>query len=378
MIIFLTDGLPTYGVTDERAIVESIRRANENLDASIHVFGVGNDVNTHLLDDLASQNDGMVTYVRPGESLEGVLTSFYSKIEHPLLTDLELRFEGFTAADVYPRQLPDLFYGSRIAVAGRYSNVTSDEVSIRLSGQSAGRPTSQVFRFSLDDEAENPFIPRLWATRRIGDLLDEVRVRGESSQLIEEIEILGLRYGIVNPYTTEIVQAQVSGVSSAAFMSLYQQDLDGDGILDINQVSGEATVGARVQNLSYQQAMQSDQAVGSNVANIGDQSVAQVGFYALDLKLLIGRGLDLDTLLDGNWLEANVDQVIRFGSDEYFEMAQNPAANQIMQAGPNVVFEFDGKLIVIEETVSQLQSGGVEQGMGSWDWLWSLLEWLLY
>jgi Ca-activated chloride channel family protein len=377
MIIFLTDGLPTAGVIDESEIVESVRRANEHLDASIHVFGVGYDVNTHLLDAIVSQNHGMVTYVQTGESLEGVLTDFYSGIEHPLMTDLEIRFEGFTVADVYPRELPDLFYGSSMAVTGRYSNMTSDEVSIRLSGKSAGRPTSQDFHFSLDHEAENPFIPRLWATRRIGDLLDEVRVRGESSQLVEEIEILGLRYGIVTPYTTEIVEAQLSGVSSDAFMNLYQQDLNGDGVLDINQVSGEATVGARVQNLSYQQAMQSNQAIGSNVASVGDQSVAQVGYYALDLKLIIERGLDLDSLMDGNWIDSNVDQMIRFGSDEYFEMAQNPAANQIMQAGPNVVFEFDGKIIAIQETASQAQNAGVEPGLGSWNWLWSMLAWLI-
>ncbi len=377
MILFLTDGLPTAGITDERAIVESVRRANEELGASIHVFGVGYDVNTHLLDNIASQNHGTVTYVQPGDSLEGTLTGFYSRIAHPLLTDLELRYEGFTVADVYPRELPDLFLGSSIAVAGRYSNVTSNEVGIRLSGQSAGQPTTQVFSFSLDDEAENPFIPRLWATRRIGDLLDEVRVRGESTQLVEEIETLGLRYGIVTPYTTEIVQAQLSGVFSDAFNSLYQQDLDGDGVLDINEVSGEATVGARVQNLTYQQAMQSNQAIGSNVSNIGDKSVAQVGFYALDLELIVGRGLDLNTLLDENWLEGNVDQVIRFGSDEYFEMAENPAANQIMQAGPNVVFEFDGRLIAIQESTAPMQDGTVDQEIGFWEWLWSMLAYLL-
>ena len=184
MIIFLTDGLPTAGVTDERAIVERVRQANDQLDASLHVFGVGYDVNTRLLDDLASQNHGTVTYVQPGESLEEVLTSFYGKIAHPLLTDIELHYEGFSVTDVYPRQLPDLFFGSSIAVTGRYTNVQSNEVRIRLSGRLAGDPTTQVFNFSIDNQAENPFIPRLWATRRIGDLLDEVRVKGERDLLV--------------------------------------------------------------------------------------------------------------------------------------------------------------------------------------------------
>lgn len=376
MILFLTDGLPTAGVTDERAIVERVRQTNDQLDASLHVFGVGYDVNTHLLDDLASQNHGTVTYVQPGESLEGVLTNFYGKIAHPLLTDLELRYEGFTVTDGYPHQLPDLFFGSSIAVTGRYTNVQSGEVSIRLSGRLAGEPTTQVFNFSVDNEAENPFIPRLWATRRIGVLLDEVRVKGERASLIEEIESLGLRYGIVTPYTIDIVQAQLSGVSSDSIMRLYQQDLDGDGALDINQASGEATVGARVQNLSYQQAMQSNQAIGSNVSNIGDKSVAQVGYYALDLELIVKRGLDPNVSLDENWFEDNIDQLIQFGSDEYFEMAKDPSANQILQAGPNVLFEYDGKVIAVEENVSAMQDDTVKHEIGFWELLLSMLEWL--
>ncbi|UCF61918.1 MAG: VWA domain-containing protein, partial [Anaerolineaceae bacterium] len=361
MIVFLTDGLPTAGVTDERVIVDRVRQSNEELQVSLHVFGVGYDVNTHLLDDLASQNNGTVTYVQPGDSLEGALTSFYGLIAHPLLTDLELRFEGLTVTDVYPRQLPDLYFGSSIAVTGRYTGVKSDKVDIRLFGRVAGEPTIQVFNFSVDEEAENPFIPRLWATRRIGDLLDEVRVDGESDALVEEIETLGLRYGIVTPYTINIVEAQLNGVSSDAFMQLYRQDLDGDGVLDINKVSGEATVGARVQNLTYQQAMQSNQATGSNIYNNGDKSVAQVGYYALDMELFVKRGLDPNVSLDENWLAGNADHVILFGSDEYFELAKDPSANQILQAGPNVIFEYDGKVVAVQENDSTIQNITVER-----------------
>jgi Ca-activated chloride channel family protein len=339
---------------------------------------VGYDVNTHLLDDLASQNHGTVTYVQPGESLEGALTSFYGLIAHPLLTDLEIRFEGLKVNDVYPRQLPDLYFGSSIAVTGRYTSMKSNEVSIRLSGQTTGQPTTQVFNFSVDDEAENPFIPRLWATRRIGDLLDEVRVNGERDVLVDEIEALGLRYGIVTPYTIDIVQAQLSGVSSDAVMQLYRQDLDGDGVLDINKVSGEATIGARVQNLTYQQAMQSNQATGSNIINNGEKSVAQVGYYALDLELFVKRGLGPNVLLDDDWLAGNADHVILFGSDEYFELAKDPSANQIMQAGPNVIFEYDGKVVAVQENASTRENETVEREIGFFEWLLSMLEWIFY
>jgi Ca-activated chloride channel family protein len=376
MIVFLTDGLPTAGVTDEGAIVERVRRANDETGASLHVFGVGYDVNTHLLDDIASQNNGTVTYVQPGENLEGVLTSFYEVIAHPLLTDLELRYEGVTVEDVYPHQLPDLYFGSSLAVTGHYTDMQSDELNIRLFGRLAGEPTFQIFNFNVDDEAENPFVPRLWATRRIGDLLDELRVNGEQDPLIEEIRTLGLRYGIVTPYTIDIIQGQLSGVSSDATMMLYHQDLDGDGVPDINKVSGEATVGARAQNLAYQQAMQSNQAIGSNVSNNGDKNVAQVGYYALDLDLYITRGFDANLAIDEDWMADNVDQVIRFGSDAYFEMAKDASTNQILQAGPNVIFEYDGQIIAVQEDASPMQNATMEREVGFWEWLISMLEWL--
>jgi hypothetical protein len=91
------------------------------------------------------------------------------------------------------------------------------------------------------------------------------------------------------------------------------------------------------------------------------------------LRLIVGRGLDLEALLQGDWLEENVDAVIRFGSDEYFELAQDATANQIMQAGPNVVFEFEGRIVAIEEDAASTQDGAVSQFVGSWDWLWAML-----
>jgi len=363
VIVFLTDGLPTAGVTDEAAIVDSARLGNESVGASIHVFGVGYDVNTHLLDRIAAQNHGAVTYVQPGESLERALTTFYSQIAHPLLTDVEAEFEGLTVEDVYPRQLPDLFVGSSLALVGRYSTADFTIATVQLRGLMAGEVWEQVYDFDLTEAGEHPFVARLWATRRVGDLLDRVRVEGETATLVEEIEDLGLRYGIVTPYTVGVVQGQASGAASAANMQLYQQDLDGDGLPDINQVSGAATVGARAQNLAYQQATQVGLAAGANVVNVGDQSAAQVGRYAFDLNLVVRLGLDSLPVADEGWLEENADRIVRFASAEYFELAKDAAVNQLLQAGPNVVFEHEGKVIAVQADPPPTQQAPAPQGV---------------
>ena len=385
VIVFLTDGLPTAGVTDEAAIVDSVRLGNDVVGASIHVFGVGYDVNTHLLDRIAAQNHGAVTYVQPDESLERVLTTFYSQIAHPLLTDVEVEIEGLTVEEVYPRQLPDLFVGSSLALVGRYSTADSSAAVVRLRGLMAGEVWEQVYSFDLTEAGEHPFVTRLWATRRVGDLLDRVRVEGETAALVEEIEALGLRYGIVTPYTVGVVQGQASGAASAANMQLYQQDLDGDGQPDINQVSGAATVGARAQNLAYQQATQVGLAAGANVVNVGDKSAAQVGRYAFDLSLVANLGLDSLAAADEGWLEENADRIVRFASAEYFELAKDTAVNQLLQAGPNVVFEHEGKIIAVQANAPPTQQTPAPQGMdheepeksGDLDsFLLDLMQWL--
>jgi Ca-activated chloride channel family protein len=220
--------------------------------------------------------------------------------------------------------------------------------TVRLRGLMAGEAWEQVYDFDLMKASDHPFVSRLWATRRVGELLDQVRVEGETTALVKEIKSLGLRYGIVTPYTVGVVQGQASGAASAANMQLYQQDLDGDGQPDINQVSGAATVGARAQNLAYQQATQVGLAAGANVVNVGDKSAAQVGRYAFDLSLVADLGLDSLAAADEEWLEENVDRTVRFGSAEYFELAKDAAVNQLLQAGPNVVFEHEGKVIAVQ------------------------------
>lgn len=382
-IIFLTDGLPTAGVFDEAKIIELVRLGNLSVEASIHVLGVGYDVNTHLLDRIAAQNHGDVMYVQPGESLETTLTSFYSQIAHPLMTNLELSFDGLTVEDVYPRQLPDLFVGSSLALVGRYTNLNSDDISVRLSGKKAGKSWSQTFHYNLTDAGDYPFVSRLWATRHIGELLDEVRVEGERAALVEEIETVGINFGIVTPYTIDIVQGQLSGAASDATMKLYQQDLDGDGRPDINQVSGAATVGARAQNLAYQQTTQANLAVGANVMTIGEKNMAQVGQYAFDLALVNSYNPRDLTMADDAWVFENADRIIQFGSDAYFELAKDPTANKQLQAGPNVIFEYNGEMIAVQiGSVSPPQSQDVlptqdvspGKDLSFFSWLLSLVK----
>jgi Ca-activated chloride channel family protein len=349
MVVFLTDGLPTAGITDEALIGRLVTKTNAAVEARLHVFGVGYDVNTHLLDGLAAENGGTVTYVRPGENLELALTEFYGKIAHPLLTDLEVEFEGFEASDLYPEVLPDLFQGSSLMLTGRYRSKTAgDSVSVRVRGRAGAERREYVYHLNLEETGGHDFVPRLWATRRVGALLDRVRVEGASPALEDEIRELGLNYGIVTPYTAFVIDGQAEGAASGANMALYD-------LQEVNQASGRVTIEARVQNQMYQQAAQASLATGANVANYGKRSLAQVGVQQVDLALLQGRD-DLEGPITSDWLERNVeaDRTVEFGSDEYFALAEDPEIRLYLQGGPNVVFAYKGEVITVQDPDHQV------------------------
>ena len=109
-LVFLTDGEATSGETDPLIIAQNALESNR-VDARLFVFGVGYDVNTVLLDQLASENRGTTNYVLPGEDLEVTLSAFYRKIslpscKHGSRDPLDLMYDAF------PRELPDLFRGN--------------------------------------------------------------------------------------------------------------------------------------------------------------------------------------------------------------------------------------------------------------------------
>ena len=91
VLLFLTDGLPTEGVTEISQILANTQH-NSTSYLRLFAFGVGDDVNTELLDSLASDNGGLVNYVRPNERIDEEVSSLYARIQSPVLSGLELNF----------------------------------------------------------------------------------------------------------------------------------------------------------------------------------------------------------------------------------------------------------------------------------------------
>ncbi|MBX3394043.1 MAG: VWA domain-containing protein [Phycisphaerae bacterium] len=206
LIVFITDGEPTVGVTNLDEILANAAAANVGKSARIFSLGVGFQVNTKLLDRLSDDNGGTRDYVTPDENLELKISAFYTKLANPVLSDVSLAFDGVSVQDLYPRQIPDLFHGGEIVVVGRYSGAKESQ-QIRLSGTARGEKRSYNYacRFPTQD-SRNEFLPRFWAMRKIGFLLDELRLHGDNLEIRNEVIRLSKLYGILTPYTSFLVQ----------------------------------------------------------------------------------------------------------------------------------------------------------------------------
>ena len=203
VVVFLTDGKPTIGETDEERIVAKVAR-DQASSTRIFCFGIGTDINTHLLDKIAERTRAVSQFVLPEEDLEVKVSNFFLKIREPLLTNLKLEFPaGIRATKLYPNPLPDLFRGDQLVLTGRYSG--EGEGEIVLDGTLNGQPKRMAQRVKFSGDSGNEFIAQLWALRRVGWLLDEVRLRGENKELRDEVVDLARRFAIVTPYTSYLI-----------------------------------------------------------------------------------------------------------------------------------------------------------------------------
>ena len=209
-IVFLTDGLPTVGNTDIKTILANVKKKNEN--RRIFTFGVGYDVNTFLLDKLAQQNHAVSDYIAPDENIEEKISYFFDKVSNPVLSDLRLDFGAVKVFDTFPHELPDLFQGGQLMIVGRYKK--AGHTAIMLQGTSKDKEKKYTYRAQFPRQADNDFLPRLWATRKIAYLVDAIRSNGESKEVREEIEELSKKYGVMSPYTSFIVLEDRSTVLS--------------------------------------------------------------------------------------------------------------------------------------------------------------------
>ena len=245
-VIFLTDGRPTVGQTDEGQIIAASVKDNSNK-ARLFALGVGYDVNVRLIDKLVAENQGLSDYVKPSEPLEAKVSNMYAKIKNPVMTDIAIRLEGVKLKQIYPRVISDLFDGSQLLVVGRYDaddirKLRHKEIGVYLTtlvitGKYQDQERAFEYPLEINTAKSNrmySFVERLWAVRRVGFLLDEIQLHGKNDEVIDEIVRLSRDYGIMTPYTSFLADETTKLTSTE---ELRRRGLDSSGRLN-EEISG--------------------------------------------------------------------------------------------------------------------------------------------
>lgn len=326
IVIFLTDGLPTVDETDTERIIENVKQ-NARSNVRLFTFGVGDDVNTLLLDSLSERQRGTSAYVRPGENIEETVSGFYTKVSTPVLSDLKIDFGGIETYDVFPYPLPDLFAGTQLVITGRYKNGGAATISLN------GNVNNQVQTFAFEDlnfkrEGGDEFTAPLWATRKIGYLLSQIRLHGENREAVDEIVALAIRYGIVTPYTSFLIQEDNDVLSEEGRKGASDSVQQNAPPPASAPTSGAGAVGMSQANQEMKDA--------SAAPSSGDGKLKHAG----DKAFILRNGVWTDTTFVP---EKMTTTKIQFGSQQYFDLlTQHPEWNKYVSVGAQVIFVVNG------------------------------------
>jgi len=335
VILFLTDGLPTVGqVSVDRLLDDLDRDMRPNV--RLFAFGVGYDVNTLLLDRAALGHHGTATYVRPGENIEQRVSALYDKISQPALTDVTLDITGVGAYDLYPTPLPDLFAGEQLVLVGRYSE--PGEMVIKLSGTRAeGRVVQTITGLTLASSGGADHVPAVWAARKVGYLLAQIRLHGAQEELVDEVVALAKRYGILTPYTSFLADEGEDAIPPVAPMLRGPASRE-DGVGAVQGASQLAEYGLGASAVTGEKAV--EHSIAEQSLRDSDRPIG------LDVvKTIAGKTFALqgDTWVDAAYVEGMAEEQVALGCARYTELLQmHPEWGRWLALGLDVVIVHQG------------------------------------
>lgn len=357
-VLFLTDGLPTAGVTNEAQIVANAESHNR-VRARIAAFGVGYDVNARLLDRLVRANFGRSEYVRPNENIEDRVSKLFRRMDSPVLTNVKFTFvrdeakssDGAAVNRTYPRDTFDLFAGEQLVIVGRYRKPGAAHV--RVDGKLGDDRKEFAFPAELVEKSKDDsfgFIEKLWAARRIGEIIDDLDLKGKNDELVKELVELSTRHGILTPYTSFLADETVNFNAVTANAVRAREEVKA---LD-KDTYGMAGVAQRAAKGTLQNAMNAPAPTAAGGGNAyhdlktdrqvevrSNRNVGNKSFY----------------LRNKQWVDSTAsDEQIRTAkryrqfSPEYFELAEKHGRklSQYLAGDEPILINLDGEVLLIE------------------------------
>jgi len=362
IVLFLTDGLPTVGQTSELAIRNLVVKSNPH-NRRVFTFGVGVDVNAPLLEKMATESRAKAEFVLPKEDVEVKIGRVFKRLTGPVLADVKLEVleKGGKPAigrtrDIIPQKLPDLFEGDQLVLLGQY--VGKSPITFKISGNYLGRKRKFRFAFEFDKaDVRNGFVPRLWASRKIAQLIDAVRQMGADpatskddpkvKELVDEIVHLSTEFGILTEYTAFLAR---EGTNLGNRPELLRE---AEVMLEARAMRSRSGLGAVTQSLNIQPQMQQKSLNYGNVyLNDKMERVSIATVQQINDRAFYRRGNRwVESVLVDSEAQVKPTKVIEFGSKDFIELAQKLARvnrQGSIALGGDVLLLVDGESVLIK------------------------------
>ena len=207
-IVVVTDGF----VHVERETFELI--ANNLNESNLFAFGIGKSVNRHIIEGMAHAGLGEAFIVTNQKYAAREADRFRKYIQTPVLTNIEIDFEGFDAYDVSPASIPDLLAERPIYVFGKYRGAAKGNIQIK--GYQGNRLYKEKIKISrrLKKAANHP-IRYLWAREKIR-WLNDLNGLSKTVATVNEVTALGLKYNLLTDYTSFVAVEENQLLATAA------------------------------------------------------------------------------------------------------------------------------------------------------------------
>jgi Ca-activated chloride channel homolog len=362
IVLFLTDGLPTVGQTSELTIRNAVIKSNP-YKRRVFTFGVGLEVNAPLLEKIADDTRAKSEFVLPKEDIEVKVGRLFDSLTGPVLSDVELDVldaDGEPAAgrtrDIIPDKLPDFYQGDQILLLGQY--VGDKPITFVLKGNYFGRQRSFKFKFDFDKTSvKNGFVSRLWASRKIAELIDAIRQMGADSsvntndpkvkELVDEIVRLSTEFGILTEYTAFLaregtnLERRDTLLNDAKFNFETRAMRERSGLGGVNQSF----------NMSQQKQQDvlnmSNMYLNKDMERVSVSSVQQINdtaYYFRNNRWIDSRLVEKESKIEPK-------KIVEYGSPEFIELATKLAEENRQGSiafSQDVLLMVDGEPVLIK------------------------------
>ncbi len=369
LVLLITDGQPTNGLRSV-AILDSTSVWRG--DARVFTFGVGEDVDASLVEQIALGARGAAHFVRPDESVERAVALVAQRLAAPLLSNVRVHLDGGQLRQLYAPYGMDLMAGQELVFLARYNGSSTGRV--RISGTSGGetRVIQSDYQFGARDST-NAFVPRLWAVQRVAALDTERRRSGPNAEIDNELRLLGERFGIPTPLTSYLVLepnavvAQRTRGTGAAGGRLMSAPSSSDMSAKAGNAAAPAVAFESARRASEQRAVvtmsAADQMLGERDADAGRARVVDGRLFDLVDSVWTDRRL----IGDRSWKPEHTIRVKPFSAAWMALANAVPGLREAMALGDRVRVRGNRALVeVTPDGVEQLDAAAIRQLVERW------------